>query len=266
MLVVAGVINRDIGVCESDSTFVRDKYSETMARGAGTIIKMFPLPAWKAMTGFGIGRGGGGVAGHAPLSPPPAPASSSTFSGGVNSNKHPAAYGPCFIYSQHGYCRVKRCTYRHDFAAAVARSMGDNRHDLLAAQVAPATAQTAPEPARHRGWAMQGCKAPHERLLHGVVAVAAGEAVVAQGGAAEAVLEAVLQHIFFRIGVRPSPYGDRPWRPLWQQNWWGGDSGFGLWLRACLAATAGADGVGFFARVGSSSGLGTHDARVRLGE
>ena len=37
MLVLAGAINRDIGVCESDlSKFVRDKYSGTMPRGAGT--------------------------------------------------------------------------------------------------------------------------------------------------------------------------------------------------------------------------------------
>ena len=46
MLVLAGVINRDIGVWESDlSTFVRDKYSGTMPPGASTGIEMFPLPA-----------------------------------------------------------------------------------------------------------------------------------------------------------------------------------------------------------------------------
>ena len=53
MLVIAGVINRDIGVWESDlSTLVRDKYSGTMPPGVGTAIEKFPLPAWEGMTDF----------------------------------------------------------------------------------------------------------------------------------------------------------------------------------------------------------------------
>ena len=48
MLVLAGVINREIGVWYNGlSIFVRNKYSGIMPSGAGTVIDMFPLPAWK---------------------------------------------------------------------------------------------------------------------------------------------------------------------------------------------------------------------------
>ena len=58
MLVLAGVINRDIDVWESDlSTFVRDKYSGIMPSGASTVIEIFPLPARKGMAGFVNGVG-----------------------------------------------------------------------------------------------------------------------------------------------------------------------------------------------------------------
>ena len=53
ILVLADVINRDIGVWESElSTFVRHKYSETMPPGASTVIDMFPPPTWKGMADF----------------------------------------------------------------------------------------------------------------------------------------------------------------------------------------------------------------------
>ena len=128
MLVLAVVINREIGVWESDlSTFVRDKYSGTMPPGVSSVIEMFPLPAWKGITDF-VNREGVLLA-IQPVSPVPAPAPSSTPSGGIDSNKRPA--GPCFIFLQHGYCRVKRCRYRHDLAdlaAPVAGSTGNNHH------------------------------------------------------------------------------------------------------------------------------------------
>ena len=85
MLVLAGVINRDIDVWESDlSTFVIDKCSGTMPPGASTVIEMLPLPAWKGMTGF-VDRGRVLLA-MQPLSPSPAPAPFSTPSGVVDSN------------------------------------------------------------------------------------------------------------------------------------------------------------------------------------
>ena len=58
MLVLAGVINRDMGVWESDLyTFVRDEHSGSMPPGAGIVIEMFPLRAWKGMTGV-VNEGG----------------------------------------------------------------------------------------------------------------------------------------------------------------------------------------------------------------
>ena len=142
MLVLAGVINRNIGVWESDLyTFVRNKYSRTMSPGASTVIAMFPLLAWKGMTYFANGRGVLLV--MQPLSPAPSPAPSSTPSGGVDFNKRNAAVGPCFIFlKKHGYCRVKRCRYRHDpadLAAPVAESMGDNRHSSASRGIAKPT-------------------------------------------------------------------------------------------------------------------------------
>ena len=81
-----------------------------------------------------------------PLSPAPAPAPSPTPSGGVDSNKRLATNGPCFIFLQHSYCRVKSCRYRHDpddLAAPVAKSTGDNRHGSASSGVAkPATGGT----------------------------------------------------------------------------------------------------------------------------
>ena len=60
---------------------------------------------------------------------------SSTPSGGVDSNKRPAADGPCFIFLQHGYCRVKRYRYRHGSASSgiakpTAGGTGGNRNAL----------------------------------------------------------------------------------------------------------------------------------------
>ena len=73
MVVLAGVINCDIGVWESDlSTLVRDEFSGTMPPGAGTVIEMFPLSAWKGMTDFV--SGGRVLLAMQPLSPAPAPA------------------------------------------------------------------------------------------------------------------------------------------------------------------------------------------------
>ena len=58
ILVLAGVINRDIGVWESGlSTFVRDKYAGIMPPGAGTVIEMFPLPSWERTMDFVFGGG-----------------------------------------------------------------------------------------------------------------------------------------------------------------------------------------------------------------
>ena len=69
MLVLAGGISRDIGVWENDmSTFLRDKCSETMPPGAGTIIELFPSPHLKR---------GGSFAGHA--TPVASPRSRPTF-------------------------------------------------------------------------------------------------------------------------------------------------------------------------------------------
>ena len=143
MLVLAGVINRDIGVWESDlSTFVRDTYSGTMPPGASTVIEVFPLPDWKGMTYFI--NGGRVLLAMQPLSLVPAPAPSSTPSGGVDSNKRPAANGPCFMFLQHGYCRVKRCIrYRHDpadLAAPEAGRTGDHRHGWASSGIAKPTA------------------------------------------------------------------------------------------------------------------------------
>ena len=46
MLVLAGVINHDIGVWKINlPIFVRDKYSGTMPPGADTVIEMSTLPA-----------------------------------------------------------------------------------------------------------------------------------------------------------------------------------------------------------------------------
>ena len=46
MLVLAVVIQRDIGGWESDpTTLVRDKYSRTMPPGSSAVVEMFPLPA-----------------------------------------------------------------------------------------------------------------------------------------------------------------------------------------------------------------------------
>ena len=78
-----------------------------------------------------------------PLSPAPAPASSPTPSGGVDSNKRPAADGPCFMLLQHVYYRVKRHRYHHDpsdLAAPVGGSTGDNRHGLASSGIAKPTA------------------------------------------------------------------------------------------------------------------------------
>ena len=86
---------------------------------------------------------GGVLLAMQPFSPALASAPSSTPSGGVNSNKRPAADGPCFIFLQHGYCRVKRCRYRHDpadLAAPVAGSTGDNHHGSASSSTAKSTA------------------------------------------------------------------------------------------------------------------------------
>ena len=141
MLVLAGVINHDIGVWESDlSKFVCDKYSGTMTPGVSSVIEMFALPARKGITDF-VNKEGVLLA-KPPASPVPAPAPSSTPSGDVDSNKRPAA-GPCFIFLQHGYCRVKRCRYRHDpanLAAPVAGSTGNNHHGSASSGIAKPTA------------------------------------------------------------------------------------------------------------------------------
>ena len=84
---------------------------------------MFPLPAWKGITDF-VNREGVLLAVQ-PVSPVPAPAPSSTPSGGIDSKKRPA--GPCFIFLQHGYCRVKRHDLT-DLAAPVAGSTGNNHY------------------------------------------------------------------------------------------------------------------------------------------
>ena len=130
MLVLAGVINRDNGLWESDlSALVRDKYERTMPPGASTAIKIFSLPTWKGMTNFV--SGGGMLLVMQPLSPAPVPAPLSASSGGVDFNKRPAADGPCFIFLQHNCWGMKRCRYHHDssdLTTPVAGSMGDNRH------------------------------------------------------------------------------------------------------------------------------------------
>ena len=59
MLVLAGIINCDIGVWESDlSTYLRDKYSGIMPPGTGNVVEMFPLLIWKGTTdvvnGWGV--------------------------------------------------------------------------------------------------------------------------------------------------------------------------------------------------------------------
>ena len=129
LLVLTNVINLDFGVWESDmSTFARDKYPGTLPLGAAIVIEMFPLPAWKGVVDFI--NGGRVWWAIQPLSPAPAPTPSSTGVG-VNSNKRPTADSPCFIYLQHGYCRVKRCRHLHDLAdliAPVTASPGDNSH------------------------------------------------------------------------------------------------------------------------------------------
>ena len=122
-------------------TLVRDKCPGTMPPGVSSVIEMFPLPAWKGITDFVTW--GGVLLAIQPVSPVPVPAPSSTSSGGVDSNKHPAADGPCFIFLQHGYCRLKRCRCRHDpadLATPVAGSMGNNHHGSASSGIAKPTA------------------------------------------------------------------------------------------------------------------------------
>ena len=86
---------------------------------------------------------GGALLAMQPLSPAPGPAPPSRLSVGVDSDKRPAPNGPCFIYLQHGYCRVKRCIYRHDPAdlvAPAARSTGDSHHGSAWGGIAKPTA------------------------------------------------------------------------------------------------------------------------------
>ena len=74
-----------------------------------------------------------------PLSPAPAPNPSPPPSGGVDSNKLPAADSHCFIYLQNGYSRVKPCRYRHDpadLAVPAAGSTGDYRHGSASSGIA----------------------------------------------------------------------------------------------------------------------------------
>ena len=53
MLVLAAIIKNHIGVRTSDrSRFVLDKCSGTMPPGAGAVIEMSPLSAWKGATYF----------------------------------------------------------------------------------------------------------------------------------------------------------------------------------------------------------------------
>ena len=117
----ADVINREIGVWKSDqSTSVRDKYSGTMPSGAGTVIEMFPLTAWKGMMVFVHGGRGGSSACHVTLVACPR----------SRSHKRSTTEGPCFIL-QHGYCTVIRCRCRQDYAdlsGPVVGSKGDDRH------------------------------------------------------------------------------------------------------------------------------------------
>ena len=86
---------------------------------------------------------GGVLLAMQPLPPGPAPAPSPTPSGGVDSNKRPAADGPCFIFLQHVYRRVKRCRYRRnpaDLATPVAGSTGDNHNGSASSGIAKPTA------------------------------------------------------------------------------------------------------------------------------
>ena len=141
------------------ATLVRDKYSGTMPPGVSSVIEMFPLPSWKGITDFV--NGGGVLLAIQPVSPVPVPAPSSTPSGGVDSNKRPAADGPCFIFLQHGYCRVKGCRYRHDpanFAPPVAGSTGKNHHGS-----ASSGTHRQADGWRHR-WQHQRLRWPAQRL------------------------------------------------------------------------------------------------------
>ena len=135
MLILAGVINRDIGVWENSlSTFVRDKYSGTMPPRASTVIE---IPAWKGITDFD--RRGGVLLAMKPLSPTPAPAQSSISSGGIDSNKRSAVDGPCFTYLKHDCFRVKRFRYRNDPAdltAPAAKSKGNKHHSSASSGIA----------------------------------------------------------------------------------------------------------------------------------
>ena len=81
-------------------------------------------------------------------------------------------------------------------------------------------------------------------FLHGVALVEVAEAAVAQGAVVAAAEEAVLQAYFFRIRVWASLYGADLEAPRAAASG-GGTSGLRLWLWACLAATAGAQIVGF---------------------
>ena len=66
------------------------------------------------------------------------PAPSSSPSGSVDSNKHPAADGPCFIYMQQRYSRVKHCRYRAnpaDLAAPAAESIDDDHYSSTSSAI-----------------------------------------------------------------------------------------------------------------------------------
>ena len=144
----------------------------------------------------------GSAARHATLVPCPHFCPSSTPSGGVDSNKRNAAYGPGFIFLQDDYCTVKRCRYRHDpadLAAPLAGSTSDNSHGSASSGI------TEPEsagwvaterlvwPAQRPGTEPETAMDSSSWVIHAWRGKrGATEAAVVQGGVAAAVVKAVL--------------------------------------------------------------------------
>ena len=189
MVVLAGVINGDIGVWESDlSTFVRDKYSGTMPPGA--IIEMSPLPAWNEMTDF--------------------------ISGGECGTGNPHS---CPIFNTQRQRRLQQAPRRRRLLLQLlaaqslqgkalqmlprssrshrtgGRKHGDKRHGSASSCISKSAAGVT---GTNRNGSTSrvsnvGTDSSPRLILHGVAVVAVVEATIAQGGAVEAAVEAVLQ-------------------------------------------------------------------------
>ena len=167
MRVVAGVINRDIGVWESDlSTLVRDKNSGATPPGASTVIEMFPLPARKGMTG--LLTGGGCCSPCNPCRLPPLPphlhhsAAASTptsvplptvpasyFCSTVTAGWSAADTATIRPISPHRWLEALATTAAARHQAASPSQRSEAQVATATAWVASATARMAPSTARH---------------------------------------------------------------------------------------------------------------------